>query len=963
MAVTITKKPTLAVTGLGAPTRGTGNNKYLMSATWKVPSSLTNQNRDDRAEQLGLFWYLGLDTADPRRKVMVGTSATSSGFNLNGSAIGSTTYHRTSFYPVTSRKLHYVTFKIMAKNSKGWGPVVTQVRKFLVPRVPTIAALAFDTERGKITTTVTTNEGVDYQERYDTRYTVTVTNPFVNGGKAKNTSDGSSTSTSIPLSYDAAQYMQLTYDQYIKIVVTAWARGFKGDSAKATRTLYVSFPAKPTIKGVDVSSRSATGKCTVRINTNSSVTHPVDKVMLQYAADVEYTDASDIPGTAWEDTEIVDNASCTALAMPVSDLLPSRGNHTWVRVVSYHLHEDILFRYSEPAMVKALETPATPAAQINIEILSAQAGEDGESAVVQLGWNADGQDDFTGTELTWSDSEDTWKSTEEPNKHEFTWTDGKIYKKTEDTSIVSGKTYYTRSGEGTDDDPYVYTAVASPSASHLDEYYEVEYNDSATITIKGLKEGSKYFIKARRYLEADNEQFSAYSSTATVFTSEAPEAIVAKADKYVAKGDPLAVYWNFAGNGIQTEWQIVDSNGTVIANGQGSAGGTQISAERLEEVAVDNSITYTVQASTGSGFVVSEEHTLTIIEQPTLSVTAPATLTAQPYSFTATTNNLCDLTVIVTSQGISGQFPEGILTQTSGDTIHSDVYAPVWTESNGIYTATVTLPDGLAFWNGGKYTLSVTATDRTTGLSSATVTPEFVVNWADPAVDPDGAVTLTPIDTTDTDGYHRLAVQLDLTPPEDCNEDDVYDIYRMDGDTVKLIGEGFPLTHTTADEYAPFGNAALKYRVALRTVDGDVSFADIEYTLPCDSLRFDWDGGSIEFPYNLAISDKYEKDVDFRQHMDGSVDGYWNPNITRTASLNTDVIILKQAREIELTRNLARYPGAVFVRTPNGNAYAADVQVSNMDSENKHITAVAIDATEVGLTQEFMLPIPEEEEE
>ena len=921
MAVAITKKPTLAVTGLGAPMRGTGNNKYLMSVTWKVPSSLTNQNRNDRAEQLGLFWYLGLDSADPRRKVMVGTSATSSGFNLNGSAIGSTTYHRTSFYPVTKKKLHYVTFKIMAKNSKGWGPLLTQVRKFLVPRVPTIAALEFNTENGRITTTVTTNEGADYQERYDTRYTVTVTNPFVNGGKAKNTSDGSSTSTSIALAYDAAQYMNLTYDQYIRVVVTAWARGFKGDSAKASRTLYVSYPAKPTIKGVDVSSRSATGKCTVRINTNSSVTHPVDKVKLQYAADVEYTSASDIPGTAWEDTEIVDNASCTALAMPVSDLLPSRGNHTWVRVVSYHLNDAVLFRYSEPVMVKALETPATPAAQINIEILSAQAGEDGESAVVQLGWNADGHDDFTGTELTWSDSEDTWKSTEEPSKHEFTWTDGAV------------------THEGT------------------------TYHDSATITIKGLKEGSKYFIKARRYLEADNEQFSAYSNTATVFTSEAPEAIVAKADKYVAKGAPLAVYWNFAGNGIQTEWQIVDSNGTVIANGQGSAGGTQISAERLEEVAVNNSITYTVQASTGSGFVVSEEHTLTIIEQPTLSVTAPATLTAQPYSFTAVTNNLCDLTMIVTSQGISGQFPEGILTQTSGDTIHSDVYAPVWTESNGTYTATVTLPDGLAFWNGGKYTLSVTATDRTTGLSSGTVTSETIVNWADPAVDPDGAVTLTPIDTTDADGYHRLAVQLDLTPPEDCNEDDVYDIYRMDGDMVKLIGEGFPLTHTTADEYAPFGNAALKYRVALRTVDGDVSFADIEYTLPCDSLRFDWDGGSIEFPYNLAISDKYEKDVEFRQHMDGSVDGYWNPNITRTASLNTDVIILKQAREIELTRNLARYPGAVFVRTPNGNAYAADVQVTNMDSENKHITAIAIDATEVGMTQEFMLPIPEEEEE
>ena len=404
-------------------------------------------------------------------------------------------------------------------------------------------------------------------------------------------------------------------------------------------------------------------------------------------------------------------------------------------------------------------------------------------------------------------------------------------------------------------------------------------------------------------------------------------------------------------------------DGVVILEGSGSTGATQISAERLEELAIGDSLEFTVQASTGGNFVTSESHTVTIIEQPTLSLSASGTLTAQPYSFTATTNALCDLTVILTSQGISGQYPEGILTQISGDTIHSDIYSPAWTESSGTFSSTINLPAGLSFWNNGNYTLSVTATDRTTGLQSETVTAYFVVDWAHPAVDPASAVTLTPIDTTDSDGYHRMAVQIALTPPTSCNQTDVYDVYRMNGDTVRLIGEGFPLTHTTADEYAPYGSdVTLAYRVALRTVDGDVAFADIQYTAPCDSLRFDWAGGSLELPYNLSISDKFQKDVEFRQHMDGSVDGYWNPNVTRTASLSTDVVVLKQQREIELARSLARYPGAVFVRTPNGAAYEADVQVSQMAAENKYITAIAIDATEVGMTQEFMLPSPVEED-
>ena len=43
---------------------------------------------------------------------------------------------------------------------------------------------------------------------------------------------------------------------------------------------------------------------------------------------------------------------------------------------------------------------------------------------------------------------------------------------TEDTAIVEGKTYYTRSGTGTEQDPYEYTAVVSPDVSDIGTYYE-----------------------------------------------------------------------------------------------------------------------------------------------------------------------------------------------------------------------------------------------------------------------------------------------------------------------------------------------------------------------------------------------------------------------------------------------------------------------------------------------------------
>lgn len=46
------------------------------------------------------------------------------------------------------------------------------------------------------------------------------------------------------------------------------------------------------------------------------------------------------------------------------------------------------------------------------------------------------------------------------------------YVLTSDTEIISGKTYYTRSGTGTTEDPYEYTVVASPDVSDIATYYE-----------------------------------------------------------------------------------------------------------------------------------------------------------------------------------------------------------------------------------------------------------------------------------------------------------------------------------------------------------------------------------------------------------------------------------------------------------------------------------------------------------
>lgn len=976
----IADKPSLAVTSLGAPKRTTvGANTHYMKADWKVPGDLTNVKKGDRAQGQYIYWWLGIAGKDPKEVKKTGNeSLTTHQINLNNLTIGSKTYTRASFYPNTTRKLSYVTVGVQPYNSEGKGPTAKEKREFQKPRAPQISAFSFNSSNGEVSCTITTNAGTDYHERYDTRYKMVVKNTRT--GTTAVVTNTSSTNTTTTLTYDASDYQNLSYKQYIKITVSAWARGYAGDSETVSKTYYVGYPAQATIKNVKTTSTDSSGKCTIELKTNSTVEHHVDGIRLEYLGNVTYSKASDIPGNeSWESTDIVDDAQCSALAIGVTDLIPDRGKYTWVRLKTWHASEAVLYRYSEYMRLKDLEEPAATATDDKIHVLWTQPGADGKSIIVQLGWNKNGLDDSTGTELTWAEDEDTWKSTQSPEEYEFTWSDGVL------------------------------------------TYGGVTYNDSANIVIKELEEGTKYYIRARRYLEGDPTTYSQYTDAAICITSETPEAVVASCERYVASDASLPVYWTFSGDALQKEWQIVlkeelaetftgdgttktftvanditdivevtindtptsaytqsgrditftnaPANGadieitytadtTVLANGDGSIGSTQISAERLASFAVNHTVAFTVQVSTGGGFVVSELHTVTIIDRPTLSLTVSSSLTVQPFSFNATVSQLSDLVVIVTSQGASGQFPLGLMRQTVGDTIYSGVVSPEWTASGNNWIASITLPEGLDFWNLGVYTLTVAAIDRTTELQSDDIAASFTIAWTNTAVDPSTGVTLTPVDTVDDAGNHVQAVDITLTAPTGSAASDVFDIYRVTGDGPRLIGEGFPLTATVRDEYSPFGEGMTQvYRIALRTVDGDVAFADIEYVASGKSLRFDWAEGQLELPYNISVADKYSKDVEFRKHMNGSVDGYWNQNITRTALLNSDVIRLNNQEDILRARSLARYTGPVFVRTPDGSAYEANVNVSDMSTEGK-VTAIAIDATEIGLTDEFILPTP-----
>ena len=78
-----------------------------------------------------------------------------------------------------------------------------------------------------------------------------------------------------------------------------------------------------------------------------------------------------------------------------------------------------------------------------------------------------------------------------------------VYGKTSDVALVEGKTYYTRTGSGTAESPYVYTAVKNPDVSDIGSYYEVT-DVQYPFILGDLKEGVRIFDRQQTNILSSN---------------------------------------------------------------------------------------------------------------------------------------------------------------------------------------------------------------------------------------------------------------------------------------------------------------------------------------------------------------------------------------------------------------------------------------------------------------------------
>lgn len=229
--------------------------------------------------------------------------------------------------------------------------------------------------------------------------------------------------------------------------------------------------------------------------------------------------------------------------------------------------------------------------------------------------------------------------------------------------------------------------------------------------------------------------------------------------------------------------------------------------------------------------------------------------------------------------------------------------------------------------DGASYRLVATVQDGLGQSSSDTL--DFEVHWSHQAVIPQATVEM------DEDNF---VAKITPVAPEGVETGDVCDIYRLSADRPELIVQDGTFGNTYVDPYPAIGEFG-GHRVVFKTVNGDYitednqpAWIDLDEDdgdiLDVDYHIIDFDGDQVLLYYNVDLSSQWDKDFTETQYLGGSVQGDWNPAIDRTGSISATVITITDQETIRKMRSLATYAGVCHIRTRDGSSYEADVQVS-----------------------------------
>ena len=766
---------------------------------------------------------------------------------------------------------------------------------FNPPEAPTVDDIEYDYSTGKLTFKIEGSEAVSYKPRITYHMKITCER-YKNG----------SITSSVPFEKNVLGWDSNT-EQYTYSTELTDSENLQSESD------YIHYTLEAYAKGLPENSSTVTkhfyiaypakpaivtlvpvsSGANVLVNSFYTSQRPTETLQLQ----IQYASSSaNLTEAGWSDVgEEYSNPEIHSLPLKNSDVQNAVGQHVFLRVCAKAQGREV---YSDAWLVDDSlyywqEDYYTDADASVIEIEEVKQGGDSESLEVLIGYAND--ENYDACLLTYSTDQRAWTSTNQPE--EFEMPDSR------------------------------WMSLESESKTHA---------CTSRITVLGLESDTVYWLRARRYKTTDSTKNTRFSAKAKCNTSqEELTGLALTASDIVATGKECAFSWSFPEDWKQTSWTLKDASTNVgLKNASSSATSTTHTFTSAGTKTVYLEIVLDSGRTTQSDPV-----TVTVVDAPTLAfTTAPtSTLTTLPQTFSikSTNNASADIQVkVLCENGVKAVKPDGETEQYVNDIIYS---------AQGTGTVNCSIVDGSKLWNGGRYRIQAVATAN--GVKSSPLETCFNVSYSSKPSTPSASdVVITPAGKTATVTVKNLATGI------------TWDLYRatVDGRNA-LIAQDLASGATVTDDFAPYSsNGSNEYIVLVKNSQQQYTFAPYEYTLKSGVLRFDWNNNSVELPYNIEISDEVDKQFEQQVYLDGTQRGSWGASVIHSATLSTDTIYIKDEAVQQKVRELARYQGAVFVRTPLGQAYCANVDVKDISKAyDSNIMAVEFECTEIDLTNDY----------
>lgn len=504
--------------------------------------------------------------------------------------------------------------------------------------------------------------------------------------------------------------------------------------------------------------------------------------------------------------------------------------------------------------------------------------------------------DATGIELSWSENQYAWESTDQPDTFEI-------------------------------DNPYL-----------------------TSWRISGLETGKTWYIRVRSFVEGDTnvKAYSPFSPTGIINLSSAPSIpTLALSRGVVPIGESVTASWVYASTDgtPQDEARIYRyANGgyTLIATSQtqeyvdlkfSTVGSYQLCVEVISASGQTSAKSPLINLTVAEPLVCTMTNSLqdvTVIDDDEEERVVRA-LTALPLTATVSGAGTGGTTSLVITRADAYHLErpdESELDGFLGETILSFTQTGNEQISIGYGDLIGSLDDG------GKYTLTATVTDNLGQVARAS--EDFEVLWARQAIVPDGEVII------DNDNYAAI---LKPIAPIGTIETDVCDIYRLSSDKPVLVYRGAIFGQKYVDPYPAIGENG-GYRFVFRTIDGDYTTAEntlafydcYDDILETTDTIINFGGETLNLQYNLDVSHQWEKGFVSEKFLDGSIKGYWNAGVGRSGDISSVSIPMLEEDIISSLRRLSEYEGRCHVRTPDGSSFPADIQVSESWNHDKRWT-------------------------